>query len=478
MGWLARSYRMVSKEVATLDSFISKSKIPLSKSMVSMLETGSRRWSRDIMMSFESALDLKGDPIQRACLAMGCNSVLLGVDADRAADLLDDIISGDIESVSPLDLVRTIVWVTQRNDPLGERSWSRLIKRYADRTCDTKGVISQECDQALPFLATHSKAKRHYFEYVSELAVQVGHPKSFVPITALQADGAYVDLAGLMRQIRRPDNRWLIREHLNLAAAKLSDSKVRWTASQVVELDKVAHEWRTDSASEAEVVRAAAYLQSKIKEPRAIATKIVLPCLTWEFWGDKPEGGRLVREIAVLAGVSREDERLLGILSSLIGMALYGQSDRLRSLSTRVLASSCFRGALCDRSREVLNASGGSMSGRRDIAPWARLLGKLGSNESDAKAIWQCFFRSTDSVLLEVLAWALCDISAVAFPSGCYGDLSALPSRYLKKSNGSISRALISAFGRARKWEIIEEVSGVGGEVSAELRWWLDRRRN
>ena len=502
VGWLVRANRLIQTGRAgtSIDAFLSRTSFPISKSMISMMENGKRPWKSDIIAKMEEVFGLKNNPLQRTYISLGGSSGLSGLDPQAAADNLEEIIGGNIKLVSSLDLVRTIQWVTSRNDPLGHRSWERIVVDYVDRTCDTKGVFSQECDQALPQLAAHPVAKKLYFDYTQELTEQHGHPKSFVPVIALQANNAFVDIADLVRQIEQPHNRWLIREHLNLAGAKLFDKQMRWSDGQIERLDKAAYEWITDSGSEVEVIRAAKDLRNCIYLRSFGKVRTTLEHLI-----DEPNPNQKSLKIAqkiveITDMTSVADENFLNIFAMLIEIALSlpgqgghdfrtvvtdkkislrGGTDRSRSIATRILAASPFSSAICDYARTVLNNTRNFAMEQPEMRSWIRILGKLGSDVLDAKLIWKLFISPINLSLLETAAWALCDMSAVVFPVGNDKTLKMLPSKYQEIANDSISRALISAYGRAGKWSIlrgIQESKNLTGKPSDEVAWWIDNR--
>lgn len=442
-----------------------------------MLENGKRRWTPEVMALMERSFNLKDSPLQRIYLTLEGSSGLSGLSSQTAADYLDEIIGGNITRVPSLDVVRTIQWATKRNDPLGRRSWAEIVASYLDRTCDTKGIYSKECDQALSSLATHSVASEYYREYVQELSTQPGHPKSFVPITALQVQGAHVDTAGLVRQICQPDNRWLIREYLNLAGAKMFDSSVSWSDSQLAHLDRAAHAWRVDSKSEAEVTRVATDLRYCIRLRNSGETRTSLPCLTPLSAPEELKAFATAQEIIATSSVASADgSGVLDILATLIGAAIYDGSDRRRSVATRVLSVSPFASALRNYARLSLGGMQGSSVERSDLRSWIRIFGKVGNDVKDAEQLWHFFVTCTDHSLLETVAWALCDISAIVFPASEDKVLQVMPSRYQDTANGSVSRALISAYGRAGKWSALSGVTGLNGDPLMEVRWWLKYR--
>lgn len=479
VGWLARAYRLTQSDCTdtSIDALLARTSMPVSKSMVSMLENGRRRWTPEMMALMERAFSLEDSPLQRIYLTLEGGSGLSGLNSQTAADNLDEIIGGNIERIPSLDVVRTLQWATTRSDPLGRRSWAEVVVNYIDRTCDTKGIYSKECDQALSNLAAHSVAKEYYLEYMQELSNQFGHPKSFVPITALQAQGAHVDIAYLVRQIRQPDNRWLIREHLNLAGAKMFDSSVSWSDSQVAHLDRAAHAWRIDSNSEAEVVRAATDLRHCIHLRNSGKTRASLQCLTPGPTHERlKEFATAQKIIANSSMVSVDDSGVLDILATLIGAAIYDGADRYRSVATRVLSVSPFASAVRNHARMVLDGVQCSPVERPNLRSWIRILGKLGSDVKDAEQLWHFFVTCTDRSLLETTAWALCDISAIVFPASSDKALQVMPSKYQNVANGSVSRALISAYGRAGKWSVLSGVPGLAGDPLMEIRWWLKHR--
>ena len=108
--------------------------------------------------------------------------------------------------------------------------------------------------------------------------------------------------------------------------------------------------------------------------------------------------------------------------------------------------------------------------------PWVRLLGKLGSSRSDAEFLWRLFDRSVNRRSLETVAWAVRDISVVAFPVLQLRKLVELPKKSLGRSNGTISRAVISAYGRAGRFDVIRALEGLSGSPAEEASWWLRHR--
>ena len=195
VGWLAHAHRLTQLDCAdtSIATLAGRSSGRISKSMISMLENGQRGWTTDTMTLIEELLDLEGHPLQRTYLAFGGYLNLAELSSQTTADHLDEIIGGNIDRIPPLDVLRAIQWATNRKEPLGRRSWREIVVNYIDRTCDTKGIYSKECDQALPNLAKHSVANEHYLEYTRQLATQPGHPKPFVPITAMQAKGVHIE---------------------------------------------------------------------------------------------------------------------------------------------------------------------------------------------------------------------------------------------------------------------------------------------
>lgn len=160
-------------------------------------------------------------------------------------------------------------------------------------------------------------------------------------------------------------------------------------------------------------------------------------------------------------------------------ISLRGGADRSRSIATRILAASPFSSAICDYARTVLNNTRNFAMEQPEMRSWIRILGKLGSDVLDAKLIWKLFISPINLSLLETAAWALCDMSAVVFPVGNDKTLKMLPSKYQEIANDSISRALISAYGRAGKWSIlrgIQESKNLTGKPSDEVDWWIDNR--
>ena len=477
MGWMARMYRLTASDPSevSIDAFLKRTSIHFTRSMVSMLENGERRWGYDLASLYDKQLRLKTSPFQRAylCLGGGIGS-LKGREQDYA-DLIDEISSGEALKVPSLSMVEAILWATEKNVPIGRKTWEKIVVNYVDVSCDSKGIPATNCDYALPALARHPIAGNMFLEYAESIANQKGHPTAFVPIIAMQANGTNVDVGGLVRQIRSPDNRWLIREYLNLASSRLFDCSLNWNETQVSEVLNSARDWMSDGNSEDEVVRSASYL--KYCAERRLAG-MGAPSAGTHASILKRNGMQAVsiaRKILMKSEVeeSRYDS-VVPVLSALLAGSLYSDSDEDRRLATRVLSTSPIVAEICDFAMEEIGGDGSVVHASK--LPWVRLLGKLGSSRSDAEFLWRLFDRSVDRRSLETVAWAVRDISVVAFPVLQFRKLLELPKKSLSRSNGTISRAVISAYGRAGRFDVMRALEGLSGSPAEEASWWLRHR--
>lgn len=477
IGWMARMYRWMASDPSevSIDAFLKRTSIPFVKSMISMLENGERRWGHDLVSLYDQQLCLKTSPFQRAylCLGGGIGS-LKGREQDYA-DLIDEISSGEALRVPSLNMVEAILWATEKNDPIGRKTWEKIVVNYVDISCDSKGIPATNCDYALPALARHPIAGNIFLEYAESIAKQKGHPTAFVPIIAMQANGTHVDVSGLVRQIRSPDNRWLIREYLNLASSRLFDYSLNWNEKQVLELLDSAREWIDDGNSEDEVVRSASHLkycaERRLAGVGAPSVGAHVPTLR----KNDLEGVSIARKILMKSEVEENRfDSVVPVLSALLAASLYSDSDENRRLATRILSTSPIVTEICNFAMEEIGDDGSVVNA--DKLPWVRLLGKLGSSRSDAEFLWRLFDRSVGRRSLETVAWAVRDISVVAFPSLQFQKLLELPKKSLNWSNGTISRAIISAYGRAGRLDVIRALEGLSGSPAEEASWWLRHR--
>lgn len=459
----------------SIDAFLKRTLIPLSKSMVSMLENGERRWSHELAALYDKHLRLETRPFQRAYLSLGGGIEFLGGREQDYADIIDEISTGEIFRTPTLEMVESILWVTGKSEPVGRKTWERIVVNYVDASCDSKGLPATNCDYALPALAKHPIAGNMFLEYAESIEKQKGHPTAFVPIIAMQTNGTLIDVQYLVKQIRSPDNRWLIREYLNLASSRLFDGSLKWTERQVLDLLNSARDWMADGNSEIEVVRSASHLKDcaerRLAGMGAPLTESKIPTrqkCDLEIFS-------VARDILSRSKIKEKYfESVMPVFCSLLAASLHSDSDETRRLATRVLSTCPIVSEICDFAVEELGEKGSIV--QLDKLSWVRLLGKLGSSHRDAKFLWRLFDGNVDKRTLETIAWAIRDISATVFPDLQLRKLLELPKKSLSWSNGTISRAIISAYGRAGRMDIIDGLDGLSGSPAEEALWWLRHR--
>lgn len=477
LGWMARMYRWAADDglETSIDAFLKRTSIPLSKSMASMLENGERRWGHELVALYDKHLRLETCPFQRAYLSLGGGIESLGGREQDYADTIDEISAGEIFRTPTLEMVESILWVTGKSEPVGRKTWERIVVNYVDASCDSKGLPSANCDYALPALAKHPVAGNIFLEYAEAIAKQKGHPTAFVPIIAMQTNGTLIDVQHLVRQIRSPDNRWLIREYLNLASSRLFDDSLKWTERQVLDLLSAAQDWVEDGNSEVEVVRSASHLKDCV-ERRLAGMGAPLPQSKIPIRKECDlEIFLVARDILSKSKVKEKYfEPAMPVFSSLLAATLYSDSDETRRLATRVLSTCPLVSEICDFAVEKLVEKGPIVQWGK--LPWVRLLGKLGSSGRDAEFLWRLFDGNVDRKTLETIAWAIRDISATVFPDLQLRKLLELPKQSLSWSNGTISRAIISAYGRAGRLDIVGGLDGLSDSPAEEARWWLCHR--
>ena len=435
IGWISRMYRWIVGDGSetSIDAFLKRTSIPLSKSMISMLENGERTWRHDLVALYDQHLCLETSPFQRAYLSLGGGIDSLGGKEQDYADLIDEISSGEILRMPTLEMVKSILWVTAKSDPIGRKTWEKIVVNYVDASCDSKGVPAVNCDYALPALAKHPIAGNIFLEYADSIAKQKGHPTAFVPIIAMQTKGTFIDIKHLVKQIQAPDNRWLIREYLNLASSRLFDDSLKWTERQVLDLLNAARDWVADRNSEVEVVRSASHLkycaELRLAGMQAPMVGAQIPIR------DKSdlEGMLVAREILSKSKIEEKHfESVVPVFSALLTASLYSDSDATRRIATRILSTSPIVREICDFAIEEIG--GGSSVVHESKLPWVRLLGKLGSLCRDAEFLWLLFDENVDRRTLETIAWAVRDISVTVFPNLRLQKLLELPKKMVMKT--------------------------------------------
>lgn len=453
--------------------------------MASMLESGNRRWTPHALAAYEEALGPGATLLRRAYVDAevdGDAQALLKT--ERCADLLDAITASSREPTST-DVIEVVRWVTGRHDPLGRTSWESLVRYVVDRACDTKGLVVESCNQALLPIVMHPVGGRILHEYYLQVASEVGHPKAFVPVIALQAAGAQVDLVRLVAELESPNNRWLIREHLNLAAAKISHGALGWNDQLRSRVEKAAFAWLIDTTSEHEVKRAAARVLHELGVGRTDAVlRLRVPDDVARISSGVPsEAARALVELdamhvlSELGSANQAELQHDPILVELLADCIHGSSDHLRREATRWLRFSAYSPTLANRARERIgNARGADLDTGR-LRAWARLLGKLGSSETDSAVLLDLVQWSGAPVATrETAVWALCDLAVLALVGRTGSEWEMVVGNFPQRSRGTMQRAITSALGRSREWETLSAISGLESEADVERAWWLARR--
>lgn len=488
LGWVARSHRLFAVDAArrTLDGLTQGSRSPIAPSMASMLERGSRRWNASLLRTYQDALGPAAENLVRAYSEFKtdpASGLLLPQDA---ADTLDRLTSPSDRLPEATQIIDVVKWVTTRRDPLGRSSWETLVSRVVDQACDRKGDIGQASDAALACLAIHPVAGRAFAEYALQLATEVGHPKSFVPLIAQQQAKAPVHLGRLVTELESPSNRWLLRENLNLAAAKLSDPQAQWTARLRRRTAHAAMSWLTEEASEHEIKRAAAHVLRILglgSSPSVSRIRLADEVRGLSQGIDRPVMHTLVQRnaAAVISHLSAirsvelniEDPILIDLLAS----AIIGGNDQERRESTHWLYHSAYRPALAHQATVVIRSRTGIDRDRGALHSWVRLLGKLGSSTDDADTISAVLQTpGTSTATAETAAWALCDLASSALPRSLGPPPPIVARQQHKAIRPTLQRALVSTLGRGGDWDGLRALTHLSADAEAERRWWLTRR--
>lgn len=487
LGWVARTHRLVATDRGrrSLSGLTSGLRSPLTVSMASMLETGQRRWTPHAIAAYGEALGPGASMLTRAYVDTEIGSHSAGLlSAQRRADLLDAATESG-RGVTATDLIEVVRWVTERTDPLGRSSWESLVRHCVDRACDLKGLVAESCDQALLPLATHPIAGRIFYDYYEQVASEVGHPKAFVPVIALQADGAQVDLSRLVSELESPNNRWLIREHLNLAAAQVSHRTPELKEGMRSRVQGAAFDWLVDGRSEHEVRRAAARVLHESGSSQTGAVKRVrLADDVARIASGMPPGTaiKLVQPDAVqvldeLGQTRGADLPHDTVLVELLSECIFGLSDHERREATRWLRFSAYSSTLALQARRRIGAARGSDYDSGRLRSWIRLLGKLGLDDEDSETLLDLAQQPLASVATkETALWAVCDLAPIALACRTSENWQVVLDGLPQMSRATMQRAIISALGRAGQWLTLTELQRLLPEAEAERIWWLSRR--